>query len=75
MIKRAIMQRIQQHNIVKYPINDAFYKIFIVLSKDRVPQIEQKIANFTKKDTITYIQEEFEKARKWFTDKLYIKRP
>ena len=74
MIKRAIMQRIQQHNLVKYPINDAFYKFFIVLSKDRVPELEKKIANFSKKDTIKYIQEEFEKAWKRLNDKLYSKR-
>jgi RNase P protein component len=74
IIKRAILQRIQEHNFVKYPINDAFYKIFIVLSKDRVWEIEKKIANSEKKDTIKYIQEEFEKAWKWFTNKLYSKR-
>ncbi|MEI6119025.1 MAG: hypothetical protein WCP92_07630 [bacterium] len=36
MIKRAIMQRIQEHNATKFPIHNDFYKIFIVLSKDRV---------------------------------------
>ena len=51
-----------------------FYKIFIVLSKDRIPEIEKKIANFEKKDTIMYIQEEFEKARKWLTNRLYGKK-
>jgi len=65
------MERVQQHNLVKYPINDAFYKFFIVLSKDRVWEVEKKIANFSKKDTIKYIQEEFEKARKRLNDKLY----
>lgn len=74
VFKRAIIQRIQQHNLVKYPINDMFYKIFIVLSKDRIPEIEKKIANFEKKDTIMYIQEEFEKARKWLTNRLYGKK-
>ncbi len=74
MIKRAIIQRIEQHNLIKYPINNTFYKIFIVLSKNRIPEIEKKIANFSKKDTITYIQEEFEKSWKWLNDKLYQKR-
>jgi len=68
------MQRVQEHNLTKFPINDAFYKIFIVLSKDRVWEIEKKIANFSKKDTIKYIQEEFEKAWKRFNDKLYTKK-
>ncbi|MFA6255998.1 MAG: hypothetical protein WC606_02335 [Candidatus Absconditabacterales bacterium] len=74
VIKRAIIQRIQEHNLVKYPINNGFYKFFIVLSKDRVGELEKKIANFTKKDTIMYVQEEFEKAWKRFNDKLYTKK-
>ncbi len=74
MIKRAIIQRIQQHNLVKYPIYDTFYKIFIVISKDRIPEIEKKIANFSKKDTITYIQEEFEKSWKWVNNRFCQKR-
>jgi hypothetical protein len=74
VIKRAIIQRIQEHNLVKYPINNWFYKFFIVLSKDRVWELEKKIANFTKKDTIMYVQEEFEKAWKRFNDKLYTKK-
>ena len=67
MIKRAIMQYIQEHDIVKNSISDVFYKIFIVLSKDRVWEIDKKIANLSKKDTIRYMQDEFGKAWKWFT--------
>ena len=51
-----------------------FYKFFIVLSKDRIPEIEKKIANLPKKDTIIYIQNEFEKSWKRLNDKLYQKR-
>ncbi len=74
MVKRAIMQDIQKHNLIKMPINDVFYKVFIVVSKVRVWEIIQKIANFSKKDTIVYIQKEFEQARKWFADKLEQKK-
>lgn len=74
VFKRAIIQRIEQHSLVKYPINNAFYKIFVVLSKNRIEGIEQKIANFNKKDTIIYIQNEFEKSRKRFNDRMYSKR-
>jgi RNase P protein component len=74
MFKRAIIQRIQQHNLIKFPINNTFYKFFIVLSKDRIPEIEKKIANFQKKDTIKYIQDEFEKSWKWVNDRMYQKR-
>ncbi len=64
------MHSVQIHNSAQTPIHGTFYKIFIVLSKDRIPQIEQKIANLSKKDTIIYIQQEFEKARKWYIDRL-----
>lgn len=74
MIKRAIIQRVQEANLIEIPINDVFYKVFIVLSKDRVWEIDKKIANLSKKDTIIYIKEEFEKAWKWFTTKLGYKR-
>lgn len=64
------MGYIQQQNIVQLPINGGFYKFFIVLSKDRVGELEQKIANLPKKDIIKYIQQEFEKARKWVIARL-----
>ncbi len=64
------MGYIQQHKGAETSINNKFYKFFIVLSKDRVPELEQKIANLPKKDIITYVQQEFEKARKWVIIKL-----
>lgn len=70
MIKRAVMSYIQQKAIAQAPIATKFYKFFIVLSKDRVAQLEQKIANLPKKDIITYIQQEFEKSRKWVIARL-----
>lgn len=70
IIKRAIIQYIQEHSLIQHPISDAFYKIFIVLSKERVWEIDKKIANSSKKDTIIYIQEEFEKTWKRFNNRL-----
>jgi RNase P protein component len=72
--KRAILQSIQKYDLINHPINDSFYKFFIVLSKNRVPEIQQKIANFSKKDTIKYIQAEFEKSWKLMTEKLHGRR-
>ena len=74
IIKRAIIQRVQEQNLVTNPINSTFYKFFIVLSKNRVWEIEKKIANSPKKDTIKYIQEEFEKSWKGFNYTLYTKK-
>lgn len=68
------MQWIQDHDIVNAPINDWFYKIFIVLSKETASEIDKKIANLSKKDTIGYIQEEFAKSWKRFIEKLAMKK-
>lgn len=68
------MQYIQEHDVVKIPIHDVFYKIFIVVSKERVGEIDKKIANLPKKDTIIYMQKEFERAWKWCNDRLYQKK-
>lgn len=70
MVKRAIIQSVQENNLIKYTINDTFHKFFIVVSKDRVWEIDKKIANLSKKDTIKYIRQEFEKAWKWFVVRL-----
>ncbi len=64
------MQWIQSNDVVQSPISHTFYKIFIVLSKKNTEEIEKKIANLIKKDTIAYIQEEFEKSWKWFVARL-----
>lgn len=74
VFKRAIMQYIAQHGSVNQPIGNTFYKFFIVLSKPRIEEIEKKIANLSKKDTITYIQDEFQKAWKWCVLRLIPKK-
>ena len=74
VVKRAIMQHIQQHTLVQNPINTSFYKIFVVVSKDRVWEIDKKIANSSKKDTTAYIQKEFEVSWKQFNERLSSKK-
>ncbi len=68
------MQYVQDHQLIKMPLATLYYKFFVVLSKDRVWEIDKKIANFSKKDTIKYIQEEFEKAWKGMTSKIAYKK-
>ena len=65
IFKRAIMQYVSKNNLVQDSLGNTFYKFFIVLSKSRIEEIEKKIANLPKKDTIIYIQDEFQKAWKW----------
>lgn len=67
------MQAIQDHQRILQDIGGKYYKIFIVLSKERIAEYTQKIANLSKKDTITYIQEEFIKSRKYCTTKITTK--
>lgn len=71
IFKRAIIQYIQQEQYVHSPIHSMFYKIFIVLSKDHIEEIEKKIANFDKKDIIKYMQKEFDTAWKWVNSRMY----
>ncbi len=58
------MQYVSKNNLVQDSLGNTFYKFFIVLSKSRIEEIEKKIANLPKKDTIIYIQDEFQKAWK-----------
>ncbi len=73
MVKRAVIGWMQTQGLVRSSIDGNFYKVFIVMSKDAAVQIAQKIANSPKKDTIAYMQDEFAKSRKWFTERLHQK--
>ena len=63
ILKRAIIEWIGQNNVVQKPIKGSFYKIFIVINKNKLEELSKKIANFDKKAIIKYIQSEF--IRSW----------
>ncbi len=70
IVKRAILQYIQDENIVTKPISTAYYKIFIVLNKYKLEEFQKKIANLDKKDIIIGVKKEFDSAWKKFTTKV-----
>jgi predicted Zn-dependent peptidase len=59
VIKRAVIDYIQKQQLLSKPIQGMYYKFFVVLNKNRIEECQKKIANFTKKDIISYIQSEF----------------
>lgn len=70
IIKRAIIQYIQEKDTVYAPIGWYRYKIFVVLNKSKVADIQQKIANLDKKGIIEYIKKEFSSSRWAFTSRI-----
>lgn len=70
VLKRAVLQYIQDENIIQKPISAHYYKIFIVINKYKLEEFQQKIANFDKKAIIKHIQNEFSYAWKKFGAKL-----
>jgi hypothetical protein len=59
VLKRAVLQYIQDKKLIEKPISTYFYKVFVVINKHKLEEFQQKIANFDKKRIIEYIQKEF----------------
>lgn len=59
ILKRAIVQYIQQHNLPNIAINNTYYKIFIHINKQNIPAISALLALDDKKATINAIQKLF----------------
>ena len=61
-IRRAIMNYIRDNNIEKVSINGQFYKIFINLNKNELPQMLKIIENNPKSQRNNYFQQQFDSA-------------
>ena len=64
------MSYVQSNNLTKLPWNKDYYKVFIVMNKNKLEEFTQKIANLPKKDIIMLVQKEFIYARKKLSTKL-----
>ena len=62
VIKRAILQQIQDNNVVIKPIDGYYYKIFMVINKHKLDEFQQKIANLDKKAIIIEVKKQFSYA-------------
>ncbi len=61
-LRRVIMNYIRDNNIETTPINWEFYKIFVNLDKNRLPELTKYIQEHEKSDWNTYFQKEFKSA-------------
>ena len=61
-IRRIIMNCIRDNNIWVNPINWEFYKIFINLDKNKLPNLVKYIEEHNKSEWNKYFQKEFETA-------------
>ncbi len=69
VIKRAVIDYVQNQQLLTKPLWKTYYKFFVVLNKNKLEEFQKGIENFTKKDSIKYVQKEF--ASSW--SKLVIK--
>lgn len=61
-LRRVIMNYIRDNNIETTPINWEFYKIFVNLDKNKLPELTKYIQEHTKSERNTYFQKEFQSA-------------
>ncbi len=73
-IRRIIMNYIRDKDITHNKINWDYYKIFINLNKNTIPQLVQYIESHQKSDRYLYFQTEFESAFTSFQSSLCYKK-
>jgi hypothetical protein len=64
IVKRAIIDYIQKHDCIKKSIAGQYYKFFIMINKNTLPQWQKEIETGDKKHILSFVQGEFEKAWK-----------
>lgn len=70
-LKRQIVSYIQKNNLDKKPINNKFYKIFVILNKKNIWELKSQIEKFDKRELNQYILEEFKDSFLKFSKKLW----
>lgn len=61
-LRRVIMNYIRDNNITTTPINSEFYKIFVNLDKNKLPELVKYIESHNKSEQNVYFQQEFNSA-------------
>ena len=59
LLKRAIILWIQAQTDSKAGFNSEYYKLFIVLNKNKLEQLQKDVANQDRKHIISHIQRQF----------------
>ncbi len=61
-LRRVIMNYIRDNNIETTPIKWNFYKVFVNLDKNKLPELTKYIQEHNKSERSTYFREEFQSA-------------
>lgn len=69
--KRKIINYIQENNLEKNPINNKYYKIFVILNKKNIWELKSQIEKFDKRELNQYILKEFKDSFLKFSKKLW----
>jgi len=70
LVKRAVVGYIQEHELIKKPIGGQYYKFFIMLNKNALPQWQKEIETADKKHIISFVQKEFSVSQNMLIKKL-----
>jgi len=70
LIKRAVLDYIQKHDLIKKPLCGQWYKFFVMLNKNALPQRQKQIENADRKHIISFVQGEFSTSRNIIVKKL-----
>ena len=62
LLKRAIMMSIQWDGKIKNPWWQYYYKVFIILNKNKLDQLQKDVANQDRKHIISHIQRQFSQS-------------
>ena len=59
LLKRAIMRRVKTNINWEIPTGNSYYKVFILLNKNKLEQLQKDVANQDRKHIISHIQRQF----------------
>jgi len=59
VIKRIIIELIRQKEFNLIKINNQFYKFFVTLNKNRIPELQKVIESKDRKTIVKYVQDNF----------------
>jgi len=70
LVKRAVVNYIQKQDLLKKPLDGCYYKLFVMLNKNALPQRQKQIENADRKHIISFVQSEFVTSRNVLLKKL-----
>ena len=62
LLKRAIMRRVKTNVTGEIPTGNSYYKVFILLNKNKLEQLQKDVANQDRKQIIPHIQRQLSQS-------------